>query len=163
MLAETSCSLAHLADDFFLRIFANDAVIGMVHASLTETERWEERKRRLPAPVIVWLTLMLALHRSLSIPNAFLKLQVAADERWSGVSAFKVTDEALCHARARLGFRPLMNLFGKTAEQIQPEASFAGMCAWSSMGRPATSRTPRPTRTILADPKLTVVERPFLT
>lgn len=130
MLAETSGSSADLTDDFFLRIFANDAVVGMVHASLTETQRWEERRRRLPATVVVWLTLMLALHRSLSIPNAFLKLQVAADERWPGASAFKVTDEALCHARARLGFKPLMNLFGKTAEGLRPEPSFAGMCAW---------------------------------
>lgn len=36
MLAETSCSLAHLADDFFLRIFANDAVIGMHGGDATD-------------------------------------------------------------------------------------------------------------------------------
>ena len=130
MVAETSEFSADLSDDFFLRIFGNDAVVQMVHASLTETGRWEERKRKLPAPVVVWLALMLALHRSLSIPNAFLKLQVAADERWPGSSAFKVTDEALCHARARLGFKTLMNLFGKTAEEIRPEPSFVGKCAW---------------------------------
>lgn len=130
MLAENLESSADLEDDFFLRIFANDAIVRMVHASLTETQSWGERKRRLPAPVVVWLTLMLALHRSLSIPNAFLRLQVAADERWPGASVFKVTDEALCHARVRVGFEPLMNLFGKTAEEIQPEPSFAGMCAW---------------------------------
>jgi hypothetical protein len=130
MLSQTASSSADRADDFFLRIFGNDAVVAMVHASLTETGRWEERKRRLPAPVVVWLTLMLALHRSLSIPNAFLKLQVAADERLSEASTFKVTDEALCHARARLGFEPLMNLFGKTAEELRPQPSFAGLHAW---------------------------------
>jgi hypothetical protein len=130
MLPETSSSSADRADDFFLRIFGNDAVVAMVHASLTETGRWETRRRRLCAPVVVWLTLMLALHRALSIPNAFLKLEMASEERWPGSSAFKVTDEALCHARSRLGFKPLMNLFGKTAEEIRPEPSFAGLRAW---------------------------------
>lgn len=61
MLPETTGSPADQAGDFFLRIFANDAVVEMVHASLTETDRWEERRRSLSAPVIVWLTLMLAL------------------------------------------------------------------------------------------------------
>ena len=84
MLPETTGSPADQAGDFFLRIFANDAVVEMVHASLTETDRWEERRRSLSAPVIVWLTLMLALHRALSIPNAFLKLRVASEERWPG-------------------------------------------------------------------------------
>lgn len=129
MLPE-SCPSADQADDFFLRIFGNDAVVDMVHASLTETRGWEVRRRMLPAPVIVWLTMMLALHRALSIPNAFLKLQVASEERWPGSAAFKVTDEALCHARSRLGFKPLMNLFGKTAEEIRPVPSFAGRRAW---------------------------------
>lgn len=132
MVPDNSGSLTEQAGDFFLRILGDQTLVEMVHASLTETARWEERKRRLPAPVVVWLTLMLALHRSLSIPNAFLKLRVASEERWPELPTppFQVAGEALCHARTRLGFRPLMNLFGKTAEGIRPEPSFAGLRPW---------------------------------
>lgn len=80
----------------------------------------------LPALAVLWLVVMLALHRGASIPNVFLRLRQAARERWGRSELPAVTDEALCHARTRLGIEPLVALFKKTADQIKPVFSLGG-------------------------------------
>ena len=111
-------------------MFASRQVRKLAADALTETGRWQQRNRSLPALVILWLVVMLSLHRSVSIPNVFLRIRAAARNRWGAGADFDVTDEALVHARARLGLEPLVALFRKTAEDLQCGTSFSDFRAW---------------------------------
>ena len=156
MFHNVTSSLADVDTDFRLGIFAKESVRDLVHASLTESDRWEKRRRRLPAVIVVWLTLMLVLHRNKSIPNVFLTMRLVARERWPDATFPEVTNEALCHARSRLGQGPLKSLFEKTAQQVSSTATLQGRPVWvidgamcnvpdtpaneARFGRPGTAR-----------------------
>jgi len=149
-------SLSKDDSDYCLAMFASKRVRQMAHDSLAETGRFERRRRCLPALVVLWLVVMLALHMSASIPNVYLRLRQAARARWGRAEMPAVTDEALCHARSRLGVEPLVALFKKTTQQITPVASLGGYNAYiidgtscdlpdtpeneARFGRPETSR-----------------------
>lgn len=96
--------------DYGLGLFASKKVRQMGRASLTETDRWECRVRRLPA------LSLLVLERVKSMPDVYASLQLATERKWRGRGLLRVSSEALCHARSRLGVEPLQVLFRKTAE-----------------------------------------------
>jgi len=124
-------SFANQDLDFCLGLFADDSVKDLVHSSLEETESWEIRKRCLPSILVVWLILMLALQRNVSIVNVFLKIVIGARHRLTGLPIPQGTgSDALCHARSRLGYKPMVALFRKTASNVESVKSFAGMGAW---------------------------------
>lgn len=123
-------SLADQRSDFCVGLFASSQVRKMAADALTETGRWHKRNRCLPALVVLWLVVMLALHRSASIPDVFLRIRAAAKARWGDQADFDVTDEALVHARARLGLDPLVVLFHKTARDLSVLPTFAGFRVW---------------------------------
>lgn len=127
-------TLADERSDFCIGMFASRHVRRMAADALTETKRWQKRNRSLPALVILWLVVMLALHRSASIPDVFLRIRAAAKARWGDDADFDVTDEALVHARARLGLDPLVVLFQKTTQELNVPPTFAGFKVWALDG-----------------------------
>lgn len=130
MFGDTVRSLSDEKSDFCYQMFASRAIRRMAAEALTETDRWQKRNRCLPALIVLWLVVMMALHRAASIPNVFLRIRMAAQARWGGNHRLDVTDEALYHARLRLGVEPLEAMFRRTAEAVQPETSFAGFRVW---------------------------------
>ena len=134
MFDDVILTLADERSDFCIGMLASRHVRRIAADALTETDRWQKRNRSLPALVVLWLVVMLALHRSASIPDVFLRIRAAAKNRWGGGADFDVTDEALVHARARLGLDPLVVLFQKTAKDLSVPPTFAGYRVWALDG-----------------------------
>jgi hypothetical protein len=79
----------------------------MVDAVLAECGAVQQRLRKLPARVVVYLLLAAGLFTECGYPAVWSKLTAALD----GLPVPKVTATALWHARTRLGVRPLQTLF----------------------------------------------------
>ena len=79
----------------------------MVDAALDECAAVQQRLRKLPARVVVYLLLAAALFEECGYPAVWAKLTAALDS----LPIPKVTATALWHARARLGVRPMRALF----------------------------------------------------
>jgi hypothetical protein len=105
-------------------------------AAIRETQRVEQRKRCLPALVVLLLSLNLPLFRNLSVPDVY-KLLVNAfrDIDSSDPLDDNVTDEAIVKARRRLGFQPLESLFRRGCERRgEPAPSFHNFKLWAMDG-----------------------------
>ncbi|WP_107409669.1 IS4 family transposase [Mangrovactinospora gilvigrisea] len=79
----------------------------MVDAALTQCGALQQRVRKLPARVVVYLLLAAALFEDCGYPEVWSKLTGALE----GLPIPKVTATALWHARCRLGIRPMRALF----------------------------------------------------
>jgi hypothetical protein len=79
----------------------------MVDAVLDESGAVQQRLRKLPARVVVYLLLAAALFEECGYPAVWRKLTGALE----ALPLPKVTATALWHARTRLGVRPLRALF----------------------------------------------------
>lgn len=77
------------------------------------------RRRRLPAEMVIWLVLGLALFRNDSIANVLRMLDLALPDR-KGKS---VTSGAIAQARDRLGDEPLRWLFVRSAQKGARESA----------------------------------------
>jgi len=108
-------------------LFAGKRFEVAVEEALEQTQRREKRKRSLPAHAMVLLVVALSLFRNLSIPAAYRRL-MGWGARKKRLGAKAVTDEALIHARKRLGPEVLRCLFEKLAASIQVAATFRGLC-----------------------------------
>ena len=86
----------------------------LVDRVLVRTRRKEKRKRRLPALSVVWLVVAMSLFSSLSVPKAFRALHPSRDKEEPDDSAFP-------KARARLGVRPMRELFDEVSAGLAPE------------------------------------------
>lgn len=99
----------------------------MVDAVLAEHNATEQRLRKLPARVVVYLLLAAALFEECGYLAVWRKLTGALD----GLPIPKITGTGLWHARARLGVRPLRALFdllrGHTAAIRTTGARWAGL------------------------------------
>jgi hypothetical protein len=132
LIRTTTCpDEANVTDSLVFRLFKHPALGQAIEGALDRSGVWHQRERRLPAPFVVALTLLLALERSLSIARV-LNLSWAV---LRGVRSAKqvrgVTQEAVCHARKRLGFAPLRELFEYTAACVQPCPTFHGLRVWA--------------------------------
>ncbi len=72
------------------------------------------RKRRLPAPQVIWLVIGMALFRNRSITEVASSLDLALPTPSGGPTAAR---SAVSQARGRLGEEPLAWLFGRCAEE----------------------------------------------
>jgi hypothetical protein len=79
----------------------------MVDAVLAECGAAQQRLRKLPARVVVYLLLAAALFEECGYLAVWAKLTAALD----ALPVPKVTATALWHGRARLGMRPMRALF----------------------------------------------------
>ncbi|MEU1601703.1 IS4 family transposase, partial [Streptomyces sp. NPDC005708] len=79
----------------------------MVDAALAQCGAVQQRLRKLPARVVVYLLLAAALFEECGYPTVWTKLTAAL----GSLPIPKVTATALWHARARLGVRPMRALF----------------------------------------------------
>lgn len=79
----------------------------LVDAALPDCRAVQQRLRKLPATVVVYLLLAAALFEERGYLAVWHKLTAAID----ALPLPKITATALCHARCRLGHRPLQALF----------------------------------------------------
>ena len=116
-----------LSDHISLGVIARAVPAERVRRVLAETGRASERERDLPAPVMVYYAIALALHMGSSTREVLRCLLEGLRWLW-GAEAVKVAGKSgISQARSRLGEAPLRRLY---EELVQPVATRATRGAW---------------------------------
>src|ERR671932_772593 len=132
-----------LSDHVTLGVLTATIPAATIDAVLAETGRQSRRQRRLPARLVVYYVVALALYAQASYGEVLRCLLEGV--RWLRLRGADVTvadKSAITKARARLGAAPLKALFGRVA---CPLAAADTPGAWYR-GRHARRVVPRPTR-----------------
>jgi hypothetical protein len=109
-----------LSENFVVEALAQHLPPTLIRRVLRQTGCDSQRRRSLPAELVVWLVILLGLFRRQSYVNLLEKI---ADSRWTAQHWEKPpTSSAVTQARDRLGLAPLQQLFTLTARQ------WAGEC-----------------------------------
>lgn len=101
------------------------------------------RKRKLPAPQVIWLVIALAMYRHQSMAQVVADLDLALPDEINP----DIAKSALTQARQRLGHEPLSQLFGMSAavwdQRHQQGRSWRGLACYAIDGSTLrTSDTP---------------------
>jgi hypothetical protein len=116
-----------LSDHISLGVIARAIPPARVHRVLAETGKASERERDLPAPVVVYYAIALALYMGSSTREVLRCLLEGLRWLW-GAEAVKVAGKSgISQARSRLGEAPLRRLY---EELVQPIATRASKGAW---------------------------------
>jgi len=90
--------------------------------ALNKTGTASVRQRKLPARMVVWLVVAMALFRDRSIHAAVTQLGLVED-RDAPPGRGRVASSSISAARARLGAKPMRELFQRTAEAWAMESA----------------------------------------
>lgn len=108
--------------------------------ALGATGRNTIRRRRLPAEIVVWIVICLAIFRGRSISGVVEALDLALPDDNGGFAS----KSGIAQARQRVGVDPLRELFRKSATNWvadqSPEQGWRGLTLWAIDG--TTMRTP---------------------
>lgn len=116
-----------LSDQISLGVIARAVPPERVRQVLAETGRASERERDLPAPVMVYYAIALALYMGSSTREVLRCLLEGLRWLW-GAEAVKVAGKSgISQARSRLGEAPLRRLY---EDLVQPIATRATQGAW---------------------------------
>jgi len=116
-----------LSDHISLGVIARAVPPARVRAVLAETGKASERERDLPAPVMVYYAIALALYMGSSTREVLRCLLEGLRWLW-GAEAVKVAGKSgISQARRRLGEAPLRRLY---EDLVQPIATRASKGAW---------------------------------
>lgn len=119
---------ARITDYISLGVLAKTFPTDRIHAALTATERTSRRQRELPAHVVVYYVIALALYRQVSYREVLRCLLEGLEWMAGPARALKVTGKSgISQARTRLGWRPLQQLHD---ELVRPIAVPATKGAW---------------------------------
>ena len=109
-----------LSDHISLGVIARAVPLERVHQVLAETGKASERERDLPAHVMVYYVIALALYMSASTREVLRCLLEGLRWLW-GAEAVRVAGKSgISQARSRLGEAPLQRLY---EELVQPIAT----------------------------------------
>src|ERR1700760_4459904 len=122
-----------VSDHISLGVIAKAFPIGEVRQVLAETGRASERERDLPAHVMVYYAVALALYTTASTREVLRCLLEGLRWLW-GAEAVRVAGKSgISQARSRLGEAPLRRLYERV---VRPIATPATRGAWYRRGRP---------------------------
>jgi hypothetical protein len=102
---------------------------------------------------MMWLVLCLSIFRSESIPAVLARLLSGLRDALRTLPLCPLEDDAISHARKRLGVDPLRRFFRFQAAQIRPDPSFHGRVVWSFDGSMLTMPDTQPNRRIFGLPQ----------
>src|SRR5947199_9291803 len=116
-----------VSDHISLGVIAKPSRLGEVRQVLAETGRASERERDLPAHVMVYYAIALALYMSAGTREVLRCLLEGLRWLW-GAEAVRVAGESgISQARTRLGETPLRRLYERV---VRPVATPATKGAW---------------------------------
>src|SRR3954463_7907390 len=121
-----------VSDHISLGVIAGTFPLGEVREVLAETGRASERERDLPAHVMVYYAIALALHAGAGTREVLRCLLEGLRGLW-GAEAVRVAGKSgISQARSRLGEAPLRRLYERV---VRPVATPATKGAWYGEGR----------------------------
>src|SRR5947208_3140056 len=124
-----------VSDHVSLGVIAEAFPIDEVREVLAETGRASERERDLPAHVMVYYAIALALHAGAGTREVVRRLLEGLRWLW-GADAVRVAGKSgISQARSRLGEAPLRRLYGRV---VRPVATPATKGAWYREWRPVS-------------------------
>lgn len=136
--------LFRIGQDFTVEVFARGEVQAKLRAALKASGRLEQRASPLQPVLMMWLILHLPVFRSDSIPAVLGRLMGGLRGRFPQLPLEPAGDDALAHARCRIGVAPVRRLFQTLSDTVRPEPSFHGYRLWSidcvQMTMPDTAR-----------------------
>lgn len=131
-------NLYHFSKAFCLEVFSAGRTAHNIEAALDATGRAQQRNSPLQPKLMMWLILSLPIFRSESIPAVLARLLSGLRSTGPTLPLYPVGDDAIAHARRRLGVAPLRHFFQAQAREIRPEVSFHGLRVWSIDGTTLT-------------------------
>jgi hypothetical protein len=157
--------------EFSLEALARVVTPAAVEAVIDECGVRERRTRKLPAAVTIFFGMAMNLYAHVGLGQVFAHLVSGLRWLWPHPDAWRVSVGALCHARARLGARPLVALFKRVCRPLAtpatPGAFRFGLrlmaldgTKWNAPDTPANERAfgrPRASRGTSAWPQVQVV------
>jgi len=126
--------LSLIAKDFTVEAFCSGGVDRSIDLALTQSGRGDQRLSPLQPKLVMWLVLCLSIFRSESIPAVLARLLSGLRDALRTLPLCPLEDDAISHARKRLGVDALRRFFRFQAAQIRPEPSFHGRVVWSFDG-----------------------------
>jgi hypothetical protein len=116
--------------------FSIEALCGLLKPEwvgevLERTRRASQRMRGLPADLVVWMVIAMALFRSLSIANVWARLRTGFRGNLRKARAQRPSSSAMTQARDRLGLKPLVLLFRLFADLLR--SKFAPQDLWKGL------------------------------
>src|SRR5690242_3445196 len=139
-----------VSDHISLGVIARTFPVEEVRRVLAETGRAGERERDLPAHVMVYYAVALALYTGAGTREVLRRLLEGLRWLW-GAGAVRVAGKSgISQARARLGEAPLRRLYERVVRRWRrppPRARGTASGGWSAWTGPA-STSPTPGRTV---------------
>jgi transposase IS4-like protein len=150
-MARTAARLpdgTRISDHVTLGVLTTTVPAALIDAVLAETGRQSQRYRRLPARLVVYYVMALALYAQASYGEVLRCLVEGV--RWlrlSGTAPALADKSAICRARTRLGPAPLKALYARIQRRLPPPTRPApGMAGagWSASTAPRSICPTRP-------------------
>jgi hypothetical protein len=134
IIGKTRRELSQIAKHFTIEAFCSGDVDRSIDLALGQSGRGDQRQSPLQPKLMMWLVLCLSIFRSESIPAVLARLLSGLRDALWTLPLWPLEDDAISHARKRLGVDPLRRFFRLQAAQIRPEPSFHGRVVWSFDG-----------------------------
>ena len=114
---------AALRPEFSLEALARVVPPAAVEAVVEACGVRERRRRKLPAALTVFFCIAMNLYATDALGHVVARLVSGLRWRWPRPDAWRVSPGALCHARARVGARPLAALFRRVCRPLATPAT----------------------------------------
>ncbi len=122
MIREVAASAA-IVPEFSLEALAAVVSPAAVEAVIEGCGVREQRRRKVPAALTIFFCIAMNLYATTGLGQVFAHLVSGLRWLWPHPEAWRVSAGALCHARARVGARPLVALFKQVCRPLATRAS----------------------------------------
>jgi hypothetical protein len=134
IIGQSRHELCQLARHFTVEALCPGTTDDSIQAALEASGRGRQRASPLQPKLMMWLVLCLPIFRSDSIPAVLARLLSGLREFMFSLSLRVIDDDAIAHARRRLGVDPIRRFFRLEAAGVNPSPSFHGLRVWSFDG-----------------------------
>jgi transposase IS4-like protein/DDE family transposase len=117
----TAAAVRH--PEFSLEALARVVTPAAVEAAVEACGVRERRRRKVPAAAVVFFGVAMNLYAHVGLGQVFGHVVSGLRWLWPHPEAWRVSVGALCHARARLGARPLVALFKGVCQSLATPAT----------------------------------------
>lgn len=145
--------LSKISREFTVEAFCSENTGRLIETALVESKRNEQRVSPLQPKLMMWLVLCLSIFRSESIPAVLARILSGLRDALRDLPLWPLGDDAISHARKRLGVDPLRRFFRLQAAKIRPDPSFHGRVVWCFDGTLLTMPDLRANRKVFGLPK----------